>query len=554
MLSVVLCKTERGRLCGSCLKVVQVAVHLLIVGQTLTHMVEHFLGKLLRFFMGKILADPLCVESSLVHTDKSDGREVVGKGSEISLGIRIQPLVEKLCDDGTLDLERTSRNIHHVVKSLEEIFLVLSKVCDSGHVDGNNTDRTGALTASKEATRLLTQLAEVQAQTAAHTANVGGFHIAVYVVGEVRSSVFGGHLKQELVVLGLRPVKVTGDGIGGNGILESASVSVALDHDLDKRAVDHIHFLLTVAVLEVHLLAANDRVLVCKVMGYRPVERNVGEGRLRTPTAGGIHAVDKGLDALLHRIIGEIVCLDEGCKIGIKGGECLRARPLVLHDAEEVYHLVAKSCQMLCGCRGDLAGNTAKTFLDELLERPTCAVTGQHRKVMQVNIGIFVCLCDLIVVDLGEPVVCCDSARVGKDQTANRVGHGGVLLHTPVNILYIFINQILVVKDSGLHVTQLFTLTAVKDISLCHIRVACLYKHGLNAVLNVLNRYQAVGNLGLKVGGDLQCEKVDDVIVKLAVAGFKRLFDRFGNLGNVKIGNFAVSFVDAIHVLLLFLK
>ena len=40
---VVLRKTEGGRLRGSSLKVVEITVHLLIVGETLSHMVEDFL-------------------------------------------------------------------------------------------------------------------------------------------------------------------------------------------------------------------------------------------------------------------------------------------------------------------------------------------------------------------------------------------------------------------------------------------------------------------------------------------------------------------------------
>ena len=178
-------------------------------------MVENVLSELLCLLIGEILLDPACIKASLVHTDKTDGGEVVVERAEIALGVGIQTLVEELCDNVALDLERACGDVHHMVEAAVEVRFVLGEICDSRHIDGNDTDRAGGLTASEEATRLLAQLAQIETQTAAHRANVGGLHIAVDIVGEVGRSVLGGHLEEELVVLGLRPVKVTGDGVGG---------------------------------------------------------------------------------------------------------------------------------------------------------------------------------------------------------------------------------------------------------------------------------------------------------------------------------------------------
>ncbi len=67
------------------------------------------------------------------------------------------------------------------------------------------------------------------------------------------------------------------------------------------------------------------------------------------------------------------------------------------------------------GSGSDLAGHAAKAFLNELLQTPTCTVTGKHGKIVNMDIRVAVRICDLIVIDLAEPVVCGDRAAVGKD-------------------------------------------------------------------------------------------------------------------------------------------
>ena len=90
-----LCKAVGGGLCGGRLEVVEVTVLLLIVGEALTHVVEHVLGKVLCCLVGEVCAEPACVEAGFVHTDQTDGREVVLEGAEVTLGVGVQTLFQE---------------------------------------------------------------------------------------------------------------------------------------------------------------------------------------------------------------------------------------------------------------------------------------------------------------------------------------------------------------------------------------------------------------------------------------------------------------------------
>ena len=70
---------------------------------------------------------------------------------------------------------------------------------------------------------------------------------------------------------------------------------------------------------------------------------------------------------MLDLVVAELVRANKGRKVGIEAGERLRPCPLVLHDAEEIHHLVAQRRQMLGRCAGNLAGHAAKPLLNELL-------------------------------------------------------------------------------------------------------------------------------------------------------------------------------------------
>ena len=260
---------------------------------------------------------------------------------QVALRVGVQPLLQKLGDDPPLRVQAPRRDVHQRVKPPVEVRLVLRQVRDSGHVDRHHADGPRALAAAEEPARLLAQLPQVQPQPAAHAAHVAGLHVGVDVVGEVGRAVLRRHLEQQLVVLRLRPVEVPGDGIGGDRVLEAPAVGVALDHDLDERLVHHVHFPLAIAVGEVHLPAAHDGGQVLQVVRHGPVQRDVAERRLRAPAARRVHAVDEALHALLDFLLRQVVHPHEGRQVGVEAGKRLGPRPLVLHDAQEVHHLVA---------------------------------------------------------------------------------------------------------------------------------------------------------------------------------------------------------------------
>ena len=156
-----------------------------------------------------------------------------------------------------------------------------------------------------------------RSRRAAHAAHVGGLHVGVDIIGEVGRAVFGRHFKQETVVFRGAPVKLFGNGIGRNRVLEAAAVGVAFDHGLDERLVHHFHFFLAVIVGEVHVLAAHDGRHVLHVIGHGPVQGDVGEGSLCAPAGRRVHTVDEGLDALLHFFVIQMVCLYERSQVTI---------------------------------------------------------------------------------------------------------------------------------------------------------------------------------------------------------------------------------------------
>ena len=201
--SVVFCKTIGSGFCRRCFKVVQIAVFFLVVAEFFTHEVEHFLGEFLSFLVCHIFAHPLCVEARLVHAHKTDCGEVVAESAEIAFCVGIQAFVKQLCDDVSLDFERARGHVHETSEFFEEVFFRLGDVSDSRHIDRHDADRTRGFAASEEAARFLAEFAKVETQTAAHTAHVARFHIAVDVVGEIRSAVFCRHREEQAIVFGV---------------------------------------------------------------------------------------------------------------------------------------------------------------------------------------------------------------------------------------------------------------------------------------------------------------------------------------------------------------
>ena len=445
--------------------------------------------------------------------------------AQVALRVRVEARVEQLRDDLALRVQRARGHVHEMVEASVEVGLVHRLVGDARHVDGHDADRTRGLAASEEPAGLLAQFAQVEAQAAAHGAHVGGLHVGVDVVGEVGGAVLAGHLEQQAVVLRIAPVEVARDGIGGDGVLKAAAVRIALDHDLDERLVHHVHLGLAVAVGEALLAPAHDGWLVAQVGRAHPVERDVAERRLRAPARRRVHAEHERLDALLRLLVGQAVRLHERREVGVEAAERLRAGPLVLHDAEEVHHLVAQAGQVARRLRCDLARHAAEALLDELLERPARAVAREHGQVVQVDVGVAVRLRHLVVVDLGEPVVRRDGAGVRQDEAAHGVRDRGVLLHAPVLNLDVLVHEVLVVQQRRVGVAHLLALLAVQDVGLRHIGVAGCGEHLLHAVLHVLHADNAVLDLRFEMGGHVEGQKVDGRRMVLLAQGVERLGD-----------------------------
>ena len=554
LLRIVLGKAEGRGLRRGGLQVIEVAVFLLIVGEAVTHMLQNLHSEDVALLAGDISGHPRSVLDGFVHAHDADGGEVIGKGSQVTACVGIQALIHQAGDDLALHAQGSGRDIHVAVEHGVELIRVLGYISHAGKVEGDYADGTGALTGSEVTAAFFSQLAQVEAETAAHGADIGRLHVRVYIIGKIRGAVFGGHLKEEAVVLGLAPVKVPGDGIGRDRILETASVGVAPDHDLDEGLVDHVHFLLAVAVGEILGLAADDGRHILHISRDCPVQSHVGKGSLCAPSGGGVDAVDKGLDTLHYFAVGQVVDLDEGCQICVKGGEGLGACPLVLHDAQEIDHLVAEGGEVLGGSGCDPAGNTAESFLNELLQTPARTVAGQHGQVMQVDETFAVGIGDLIVIDLSQPVVGSDRAGVGEDQAADTESDSGILLDAPVFFgTNIAVHQLLVVQQGLLGVTYLLVLAAVEDIALGGLGIAGLHQRTLDAVLDLFDLRHLVHFFASAHQQKPDCPGDCGDISRVHFARCdKCLCDRVFNLCDVKIHDPAVALPDLCDAHLVF--
>ena len=154
------------------------------------------------------------------------------------------------------------------------------------------------LVGAEEATSPFAQLPLVELEAAAHRA----------YVTRVRSELtkfwkygvpYLAVISKRSFALGESQFEVLGDVVGGYGVLEAASLGVALEHEPDEDAVEQVHLRLAVAVGEGHLLAA-DHGGTCREIGRAgPVQGDVREGEPGcTPAAWRVDAEEEGLDAL----------------------------------------------------------------------------------------------------------------------------------------------------------------------------------------------------------------------------------------------------------------
>ena len=431
-LAILLREAVGRALRGGGLQVVHVAGGLLELNHALAHTVEdahaHVEAARVRQVVG-VIAE---VAHHLVHAVDADRREVIIERAKVALRVGEQAVVHVVLNGLAFDFEGLRGQVDELIHACDEALLVaLVEVAEARHVEGDHADRAGQLRRSEEAIAALEELAQVQLEAAAHRADHVRVQVRIDEVLEVGQAVLRGHVEEGVDVLTL-PIEVGRDVVGRDREREDAAVRVAARHDLDERAVDEVHFPLQLAVGEVHDLVADEGMLVGEVVRARPVEGEVCEGALAAPARGHVQVVDELLHALHDLLVLHVVQAHEGRHVRVEGGEGLGTRPLVLEGAEEVDDLAARRREVLGRGRGDRAAHAVETLLDEALEGPAGAVSGEHVEVVDVVVALAVRGADLGRVDVFEPVVGDDLARRVQDQATERISLVRVGVHPPI--------------------------------------------------------------------------------------------------------------------------
>ena len=63
----------------------------MVVGEALSHVIQHILRESLGLRMRQILSQPPGIQAHLVHADQADGGKMVIKAAKITLCIGIEP-------------------------------------------------------------------------------------------------------------------------------------------------------------------------------------------------------------------------------------------------------------------------------------------------------------------------------------------------------------------------------------------------------------------------------------------------------------------------------
>lgn len=119
---------------------------------------------------------------------------------------------------------------------------------------------------------------------------------------------------------------------------------------------------------------------------------------------------------------------------------------------------------------------------------------------------------DFVVVNFGKPIVRGNGSGVRKNQAADRIGYRRIFLDAPVGSFYVAVHDFFVIEQGGFHVANFFAFTAVKDVGLRNVFVTRALQNAFHAVLHIFDRDFAVFNFFVKIGGNLQRQKVDRVV------------------------------------------
>ena len=149
---------------------------------------------------------------------------------------------------------------------------------------------------------------------------------------------------------------------------------------------------------------------------------------------------------------------------------------------------------------------------------------------MDMDIGIAVGLCDLIIINFRKPVVCRNCSGIAQDQSSHGISNGRIFLYTPILYLNIAVHHILVIKNGGFHGAHLFPLFTVQNIGLGSLLITGLSKYLFHAVLNILHMDAVFLHLSLKISRYTQSQQIDHIIVVLDICGIKCLHNSVTDL------------------------
>jgi hypothetical protein len=98
------------------------------------------------------------VEQRVIHSDETDRREMVFPVfmerlldvRKIEARIGMQPAVSEVLDEIPLNLQALACEHHQCIEPFEEIGVVFREVSDPGHVEGDDTNRTGLRVGTKQ--------------------------------------------------------------------------------------------------------------------------------------------------------------------------------------------------------------------------------------------------------------------------------------------------------------------------------------------------------------------------------------------------------------------
>ena len=203
---------------------------------------------------------------------------------------------------------------------------------------------------------------------------------------------------------------------------------------------------------------------------------------------------------------------------------------------------------MLCRSRSDFADNAAKTFLNQLFQRPSGTVSGQHGQIMQMNVCISVCIGNFFIINFGKPVVGGDSTGIAQNKTTDGIGDGRIFFNTPVGNLNIAVNNIFIVENGRFHITYFFTLFPIKNICFGNFGVSGLNENLFHTVLNILYLNFSVFNFWLKISSNFQGKKINNIWMIIYFFCFKSTGDGNIDFAQIKFRNFAVTLNNLIHL------